>query len=82
MVQISDNGIGMDEKDINSVFEGFVDLSSNNRTGGLGIYFAKNLIEQHKGSISVYSELGKGTTYKLIFPLIKSKQKSKIIKKV
>jgi two-component system, OmpR family, sensor histidine kinase BaeS len=69
---VEDEGVGIAEKDLPHIFERFYrgDKSRDRKTGGVGIGLSivKALVEAHKGSIHVESEIGKGTTFKILFP--------------
>ena len=71
---MKDEGEGIPEKDLPHIFERFyrVDKSRTRATGGsgLGLAIVKEIIELHRGSISVKSELGHGTIFTI---LLKSK---------
>lgn len=64
-VRITDTGCGMDAKIKAQVFEPF--YTTKNGTG-LGLFVSKNIIEKHKGRISVESVLGQGTTFTIALP--------------
>lgn len=72
-VSVRDTGIGIPKEDIPRVFSRFwrSDASRERVSGGLGVGLAltKEIIDKHNGSISVESELGKGTTFTLHIPL-------------
>ncbi len=72
-VTIADCGIGIPKQDIEFIFEKFytVDKAHSQKMGGsgLGLSIVKTIIEKHQGKISVASELKKGTTFTLLFPL-------------
>ena len=67
MVEVSDNGVGVAEADIPRVFERFyrTDKSRSRQQGGtgLGLAIVKHILEAHGESISMRSELGKGSTF-------------------
>ena len=70
-VHVKDGGIGLAAKDIPKLFNKFSRIENINSTAdgtGLGLYWAKKLIELHKGKISVSSRLGKGTTFSVKIP--------------
>ena len=75
IVEVSDNGIGMDKKDLHRIFERFfrVDKSRSREQGGtgLGLSIVKHIIEAHNQSINVRSVVDKGTTFN--FTLEKAK---------
>ncbi|HSM47645.1 MAG TPA: ATP-binding protein [Draconibacterium sp.] len=75
VVEVSDNGIGIDKKDLPRVFERFyrVDKSRSREQGGtgLGLSIVKHIIEAHNQSINVQSVLNEGTTF--TFTLEKAK---------
>ncbi|MBT5429221.1 MAG: phosphate regulon sensor histidine kinase PhoR [Rhodospirillaceae bacterium] len=78
--EVTDSGIGIPKKDIDRICERFyrVNADRSRETGGtgLGLAIVKNVMIQHQGELKISSELGSGSTFKLIFPterLIQSK---------
>ncbi len=67
-LQISDNGPGIPENLINKIFQTFFTTKSSGT--GLGLSIVHQIVEAHKGTISVKSTAGEGTTFYLQFPLI------------
>jgi signal transduction histidine kinase len=81
-VEVKDTGMGISEHHLTSIFEPFMQAhktsSENSRGGiGLGLSIVKKHLEQIKGTISVESELGKGSTFRVVLPKNYEKQKSR-----
>jgi signal transduction histidine kinase len=74
-VRVSDTGPGILEEDWELIFlkgytvEGVRGRKPKEGSQGLGLYIAKLVVEKHKGTIDVTSELGKGTTFTIILPI-------------
>ncbi len=69
-IKVEDNGIGMSPEVVNKLFQIFVQGDyKNNQGSGLGLALSKELIQLHKGNISVESEIGKGATFTVQLPL-------------
>lgn len=75
LVQISDNGIGIEEELLDRIFERFyvVDNSRSKKISstGLGLSIVKHIVEAHGGRIEVTSEIGKGSTFTIYLPIEK-----------
>jgi signal transduction histidine kinase len=68
VICVSDTGEGMDEETRRRLFEPFFSASSSGGTG-LGMLVVSNVVEAHRGTIEVESELGRGTTIRIRLPL-------------
>jgi signal transduction histidine kinase/DNA-binding response OmpR family regulator len=72
-ITISDNGVGMDKKDKDNAFELFYRATQNVSFGtGLGLALSREFVGLHDGDISVESEKGKGTTFKIVLPYLEN----------
>lgn len=79
-LQIIDNGSGMDEETRKQIFDPFFTTKPKWEGAGLGLSMIFGLMKQHKGYIDCTSQLKKGTTFNLYFPVSKS-EKSFLIDK-
>jgi signal transduction histidine kinase len=70
-VNVSDNGIGFEQKDAERIFNVFTRLHGNTdyRGTGVGLSIVRKVIENHNGAITAESEPGKGATFTLFLPI-------------
>ena len=68
VLDVQDNGCGMDAKTASRIFDPFFTTKEEGLGTGLGLYISKNLLEAVGGSISVESEIGRGTTIRVVIP--------------
>ena len=73
LIEVVDHGTGISQKDIPHVFDRFYRADSSRSKAkvdgyGLGLSIAKSIVDVHKGEIKLKSEVGKGSTFKVILP--------------
>ncbi len=69
LLKISDDGRGIDGKNLKQIFDPFFTTKRNQGGTGLGLSIAYGIIKEHKGRIEVESKLGAGTTFSIYIPV-------------
>lgn len=66
-IDIKDTGAGINKKHLGQIFDPFFTTKDPGRGTGLGLFIVKQVVERNGGEISVQSEIGKGTNFRLVF---------------
>ena len=69
MVQVADNGQGINESTLVRIFEPFFTTKKAGDGTGLGLAISTQIMEQHGGSINAHSAVGEGTTFTIMLPI-------------
>ncbi|HPF07976.1 MAG TPA: ATP-binding protein, partial [Spirochaetota bacterium] len=72
-IEIKDSGIGISKENLLKIFNPFFTTKETGKGTGLGLSMVYNIIKQHEGHITVYSEQGKGTEFNVYLPVSEEK---------
>ncbi|MGA7574754.1 MAG: ATP-binding protein, partial [Terriglobales bacterium] len=68
VIEFADTGCGIEPKNLPHIFE--MGFTTTGQTPGLGLAVCQRIVEQHRGTIKVQSRLGRGTTFRMEFPVL------------
>lgn len=68
-LEIADNGAGIARENLSRIFDPFFTTKAVGKGTGLGLSLAYGIIQKHRGSIDVDSEVGRGTTFRIVLPV-------------
>lgn len=78
ILQVTDHGVGISKSDIPKIFQQFYQsenkIISERRGSGLGLTLVKHITEAHQGKVQVESEIGKGSQFSILLPLINNEK--------
>lgn len=69
VISVADNGSGIAEKDLDSIFAKYHRLTDSVEGSGVGLYLVKEIVKNSEGKITVESEIGKGTIFTIVLKL-------------
>jgi len=72
-IKISDTGPGINPEIIDNIFDPYFTTKEVGKGSGLGLSVVHGIVKNHNGAITVDSELGKGTTFTMLFPIVTEK---------
>jgi len=78
LVEVSDEGVGMDRETAVKCFDPFYTTKPTGKGTGLGLSTTYGIVKSHEGAISVDSQPGRGTTFKVYFPLAPESEPAKV----
>jgi PAS domain S-box-containing protein len=81
-LSVSDTGCGIPPENLQKIFEPFYTTKAVGKGTGLGLATVFGIVQQHKGWVNVYSEVGHGTSFKIYLPRLAEKHDTKFIKKM
>ena len=73
-ISVIDPGSGIAAEDMSKIFEPFFTTKREHKGTGLGLSVAKTIVDRHQGQLSIESKPGKGTTARILLPLVKSQR--------
>lgn len=68
MIEVRDNGKGMNKTQKKKIFDPFYSSKNSNFNWGMGLYYVREIVKSHLGSIRVESEEGKGSSFFILLP--------------
>jgi PAS domain S-box-containing protein len=79
LLAVSDNGSGIEPAILDKIFEPFFSTKSLAVSSGLGLASVYGIVRQNNGFIRVSSEMGKGTTFEILFPLVSAVEHEELL---
>jgi two-component system NtrC family sensor kinase len=77
-IELADTGVGIPEEQLGSIYDPFFTTKEVGQGTGLGLFVTYGIVERHKGSIAVKSEVGAGTTFTVTLPISPQAAKERV----
>jgi signal transduction histidine kinase len=78
LIEFTDTGYGINQENLRKIFEPFYTTKKPGEGTGLGLSVSYGIIRDHNGEILVKSEMGKGTTFRVLLPVVETQKNQKI----
>lgn len=72
VIEIADTGLGIKPEHLQKIMEPFFTTKPEGKGTGLGLPICRRIVQEHHGTFELTSEVGKGTTFRITFPILKS----------
>jgi len=69
LIEVEDTGAGIPKDVLPRVFDPFFTTKEEGKGTGLGLAICRRIVEQHRGTLEIESQVGKGTTVRMLFPV-------------
>jgi signal transduction histidine kinase len=79
VIKVSDTGTGIEAENLNKIFDPFFTTKAVGSGTGLGLAVSYGIVQEHAGTIEAASEVGQGTTFRLVFPIAQKQQRQRAV---